>query len=44
MKAATWGIWTWIGVVVAPLALAVLCCVGCFGMSIIGSVGEAASR
>lgn len=40
MKAATWGIWTWIAVTVVPLALVVLCCVGCLGAGIIGSAGD----
>lgn len=39
-QAAKWGIWTWIGVTALPLLIIVLCCVGCFGMGIIGSAAE----
>jgi hypothetical protein len=41
MNAATWGIWVWIAVTVVPLVLIALCCVGCFGLGIIGSAGDA---
>ena len=37
MRAATWGIWTWVAVTVVPLVLVLLCCVGCFGAGILGS-------
>ena len=37
MRAATWGIWTWVAVTVVPLVLVLLCCIGCFGVGVLGS-------
>ena len=37
MRAAAWGIWTWVAVTVIPLVLVLLCCIGCFGIGVLGS-------